>query len=149
MKIKVAVPYTGKEEYKSVKNVIFSGNFVSSKLVKKFEDKFSKYIGLKSATAFNSGTASLHAAMNSLNLKENDEVIIPSISFMSTATAVLHQGCVPVFCDVNLDNYCLNIDDFKKKITKKTKAVIPVHFAGNSCEIDKIVAWTHQGALEN
>ena len=57
--------------------------------------------------------------MNSLNLKENDEVIIPSISFMSTATAVLHQGCVPVFCDVNLDNYCLNIDDFKKKITKK------------------------------
>ncbi len=139
MKIKVAIPYTGKEEYKSIKKIVFSGKFVSGKLVKKFEENFSKYIGLKSAAAFNSGTASLHAAMNSLNLKKNDEVIIPSISFMSTATAVLHQGCTPIFCDVNLDDYCLNIEDFKKKITRNTKAVIPVHFAGNACKIDEIV----------
>ena len=139
MKIKVAVPYTGIEEYKSIKKIMYSGNFVSGKLVKKFEDKFSKFIGLKSATAFNSGTASLHAALNVLGLKKNDEVIVPSISFMSTATAVLHQGCTPIFCDVDINNYCLDAEDFKKKITRKTKAVIPVHFAGNSCEINKIV----------
>ena len=97
MKIKVSIPYTGSEEYRSIKKIIFSGKFVSGKYVKNFEKTFSNYLGLKNATAFNSGTASLHAALNALNLKKNHEVIIPSVSFMSTATAVLHQGCIPIF----------------------------------------------------
>ena len=138
MKIKVAIPVTGKEEYNSLKKIIYSGKFVSGKNVQKLENKFSNYIGTKYAAAFNSGTAALHASLNILNLKKGDEVIVPAISFMSTATAVLHQNCTPIFCDVDLDSYCLDIEDFKKKITKKTKAVIPVHFAGGSCEINKI-----------
>ncbi len=144
MNIKVSIPYTGQEEYKSVRDVILSGKFVSGKLVKKFEQKFSKYLNLKYATAFNSGTASLHAALNALNLKKNHEVIVPSISFMSTATAVLHQGCVPIFCDVKIKNYCMDANDFREKITKNTKAVIIVHFAGSSCEVDKIIKIARQ-----
>ena len=69
----------------------------------------------------NSGTAALHAALSSINLKPNDEVIVPAMSFISTATAVLHQRCKPIFCDVNLNNYCMSPDSFKEKITNKTK----------------------------
>ena len=137
--IKVAVPITGNEEYKSVKKVIFSGNFVSGKNVEIFERKFAKYVGTKYAVCFNSGTAALHASLSALNLNSNDEVIVPAISFISSATAVLHQGCKPIFCDVNLDNYCIDTDSLEKSITKKTKAIIPVHFAGSACNMREIV----------
>ena len=63
---------------------------------------------------------------------------MPAISFISSATAILHQGCKAVFCDVNLDDYCMNIESLKNKITKNTKAIIPVHFAGSACNMKKI-----------
>ncbi len=137
--IKVAIPITGKEEYKSIKKIIFSGKFVSGKQVDLFEKKFAKFIGTKFAVCFNSGTGALHASLSSLNLKKNDEVIVPAISFVSTATAVLHQNCTPIFCDVSLKNYCLDPDDLIKKISKKTKAIIPVHFGGSCCDMKKII----------
>lgn len=139
MKIKVAEPFTGKEEYKSLKKIIYSGKFVSGKIVETFEKNFSKFLGIKYSIGFNSGTAALHAALNCLNLKKNDEVIVPAISFMSTATAVLHNGNTPIFCDVDIDNYCMDPKDFERKITKKTRAVIPVHFAGSACNMNEIV----------
>ncbi len=113
--IKVAVPITGTDEYKSIKKIIFSGKFVSGKNVESFEKKFAKYIGTKYAICFNSGTAALHASLSALNLRQDDEVIVPAISFVSTATAVLHQRCTPIFCDVNLENYCLSTKDLEKK----------------------------------
>ena len=118
--IKVAIPITDLKEYKSLKKIILSGKFVRE-YVNIFEKKYSKYIGTKYSVAFNSGTAALHAALNSLGLGKGDEVIIPSISFISSATAVLHQGCTPVFCDVDLDNYCMNLKSMENKITKKQK----------------------------
>ena len=136
--IKVAVPITGKDEYKSIKNIIFSGKFVNGKYVELFEKKFANYIGTKYAVCFNSGTAALHASLSALNLREKDEVIVPSISFISSATAILHQGCKPIFCDVKLDNYCLDSKSLESKITKNTKAIIPVHFAGSACEMAEI-----------
>ena len=136
--IKVAIPITGQQEYKALKKIIFSGKFVSGKTVEIFEKDFAKFIGTKYAICMNSGTAALHAALSSINLKPNDEVIVPAMSFISTATAVLHQRCKPIFCDVNLNNYCMSPDSFKEKITNKTKAVIPVHFAGSSCDMNKI-----------
>ncbi|MDC1093178.1 DegT/DnrJ/EryC1/StrS family aminotransferase, partial [Pelagibacteraceae bacterium] len=137
--IKVAIPTTGKEEYKALKSVIFSGKFVSGKLVNLFEKEYSKFIGTKYAVALNSGTAALHASLSSLGLKKGDEVIVPAISFVSSATAILHQGCIPIFCDVDIDNYCMCPKSFKEKITKKTKAVIPVHFGGSSCNMLEIM----------
>ena len=137
--LKVAIPITGKDEYKALKQVVYSGKFVSGKIVKKFEGEYAKFVGTKYAVALNSGTAALHAALSSLGLKKGDEVIVPAISFVSSATAVLHQGCTPVFCDVDISNYCMSPESFKKKITKKTKAVIPVHFTGSSCDMSKIL----------
>ena len=139
MKIKVARTSTGIEEYRKIKNVILSGKFVSGKNVLKFEQNFSKYLGLKYGVAFNSGTAALHSALNALGLKKYDEVIVPSISFMSSATSILQQNCTPIFCDVNLDTYCIDVEDLKRRITKKTKAIIVVHFAGNACDMKEII----------
>ena len=137
--IKVSVPFTGLKEYKAVKEVYLNGKFVSGKNVDLFEKNFAKYINTKYACAVNSGTAALHTALRCLDLKKNDEVIVPSISFMSTATAVLQNGNIPVFCDVNIDDYCINPQDLEKKISKKTKAIIIVHFAGNVCEMSQIL----------
>ena len=137
--IKVAIPITGITEFKALKKIVFSGNFVSGKNVEIFEKEYAKYIGTKYAVAVNSGTAALHASLASLGLKSGDEVIVPAISFVSSATAILHQGCTPIFCDVNLENYCLSAESLEKSITKKTKAIIPVHFAGSACEMKKIV----------
>lgn len=138
--INVAVPITGKNELMAIKKVIYSGKFVSGKYVEAFEKNFAKYVGTKFAVCLNSGTAALHAALSSLNLKKNDEVIVPSISFVSSATAILHNGCVPVFCDVNLNNYCLNVESLITKITKRTKVIIAVHFGGSACEMDQIMS---------
>ena len=103
--IKVAVPSLGIEEYKRIKEVIFIGKIVSGKYVQEFE-KFSKFVGTKYACAVNSGTAALHTALKCLDLKPGDEVIVPAISFMSTATAVLNN-CIPKFCDVSLEDFVL------------------------------------------
>ena len=119
--IKVAIPITGKEEYRSIKKVIFDGNFVSGKNVDLFERKFSKYIGTKYAVCFNSGTAALHASLNALGLKKKDEVIVPALSFISSATAILHQGSTPIFCDVNINNYCMDPISLEGKLPEKQK----------------------------
>ena len=137
--IKVAVPTTGNKEFKALKKIIFSGKFVSGDNVKKFEKEYAKFIGTKYAVAVNSGTAALHASLASLDLKKNDEVIVPSISFVSSATAILHQGCIPIFCDVDIENYCMCPESLERNITKKTKAIIPVHFAGSACNMKAII----------
>ncbi len=137
--IKVAIPITGKEEYSAIKKVVYSGKFVSGKIVESFEKEYAKFIGTKYAVALNSGTAALHASLSALGLKPGDEVIVPAMSFISSATAILHQGCTPIFCDVDIKNYCMDPKSFEKKISKKTKAVIPVHFAGSSCNMNKII----------
>ena len=146
--IKVAVPITGKEEFNALKKVILSGKFVSGENVKNFEKEYAKYIGVKYAVAVNSGTAALHTALASLGLKKGDEVIVPSISFVSSATAILHQGCIPRFCDVDLSNYCMSTESLEKNINKKTKAILPVHFAGSACEMKKIIKIAKKYNLE-
>ena len=118
--IKVAIPTTGINEFNALKKVVFSGKFVSGKNVEIFEKEYAKYIGTKYAVAVNSCTAALHASLASLGLKGGDEVIVPAISFVSSATAILHQGCTPIFCAVNLENYCLSAESLEKSITKKT-----------------------------
>ncbi|MDA9696706.1 DegT/DnrJ/EryC1/StrS family aminotransferase [Candidatus Pelagibacter sp.] len=138
-KIKVAESITDFKEYKAIKKIILSGNYVSGSNVKLFEEKFSKKFNHKNSVALNSGTAALHCALISLGIKKKDEVIVPSISFASTATSVLHNGSKPVFCDVEFGSYCLDPEDLKKKINSKTKAVILTHFTGNCCDMDKIL----------
>ena len=137
-KIKVAVPSLNIKEYKRIKEVILNGKIVSGKYVKEFEEKFSKFIGTNYACAVNSGTAALHTALRCLEIKPGSEVIVPAISFMSTASAVIHHNCIPKFCDISIKDYCIDTNDLKKKISNKTKAVIITHFTGNVCNLSEI-----------
>lgn len=132
-------------EKKAVINVLESDWITTGPKTKEFEKLFSEYIGSKHAIALNSCTAGLHIALVAHNIKEGDEVIVPDITFTSTANIVIHAGATPIIADVNPDTMNISIDDIKKKITPRTKAIIPVHLYGQPCDMDSI----NQIAREN
>jgi|TARA_B110000495_G_C22984036_1_gene578797 perosamine synthetase len=139
-KIKLFDPVIGKDEEKSVIKVLKSKFWASGAgvgNVKKFEDKFKQFVKADQCIAVNSGTAALNLSLSLIDVK-NCEVILPSLSFVSTANAIIINGGKPVFVDI--DKKTLNIDPEKiqNAITKKTKAIIPVHFGGLSCNLQKI-----------
>jgi len=138
--IKLFDPSIGKEEYSSVTKTLRSKFWASGTgvgNVSEFEKKFNHYIGSESCLAVNSGTAALHLSLSLINIK-NKEVILPSLSFVSTAHAVIYNGGKPVFVDVDPETLCIDYDMIKKSISKNTKAILPVHFGGIPCEMDKI-----------
>ncbi len=145
--IKVATPSVDEAEVAAVRDVLLSGNYVSGKTVKAFEEEFAAYVGVEHAVAVNSGTASLHAALVAIDLQPGDEVIVPALTFFSTATAVIHQGGIPIFADISLDNYCMCPADLRTRITPRTKAIIPVHFYGHATEMDEVMAIAKEHGL--
>lgn len=106
---------------------------------KEFEEKFAKYVGVKYAIGMNSATAALHLANLVMNIKNGDEVIVPAMTFVSTALSALYCGATPVFADIEEDTLCIDPKDIEKKITKNTKAIIPVHYGGHACKMDEIM----------
>jgi len=108
--------------------------------VKRFEDMFKEYKGSKFALALNSCTSALHLSMIVIDIKEGDEVIVPTMTFAATANAVIHGGAVPVFVDCNRNTMNMDPKEIERKITPKTKAIIVVHFAGRACDMDAIMA---------
>ncbi|MFH1411670.1 MAG: aminotransferase class I/II-fold pyridoxal phosphate-dependent enzyme [Candidatus Omnitrophota bacterium] len=133
-----SLPLIGKEEEEEVLDTLRSGWLTTGPKTKKLEDEFSGYLGAKHSICVSSCTAALHLALVALGIKKGDEVITSPITWPATANVIVHTGAVPVFADVERDT--LNIDPAKieKKITKKTKAIIPVHMAGQPCDMDKI-----------
>lgn len=106
--------------------------------VNKFEEKVCNYVGCKFGVAVNSGTAALHCATFSAGIQKDDEVIVPSISFVATSNTVLYQGGKPVFCDINHETLNIDVSKIEKLITEKTKAIIMVDMCGQPCDYDKI-----------
>jgi len=137
--IKVAQPVVGREEVEAVGKVLLSGRYISGARVREFEEEFAKYIGARYAVAVNSGTAALHIALTVLGIGPGDEVVVPPLTFFSTVSVVLYQDAIPVFADIDKMSYCLDPQDLEKKITKNTKAVIPVHLYGNSADMSSIM----------
>lgn len=137
-RIKVAIPWIGKEEIEAVVEVLKSGYYVSGPNVEKFEKAFAKYIKVKEAVACNNGTSAIHLMLAALGIGTGDEVIVPALTFFSTVTAVIHNNGIPVFADIDSDIYCLDPSDIEDKITEKTKAIIPVHLYGHPAEMDAI-----------
>jgi len=139
-KIKLFSPFFGKEEEKAIMHTLRSGFWASGAgtgNVNKFETNFRNYVNASECVAVNSGTAALHLALSLTDIK-NKEVIVPSLSFVSTAHAILYNGGKPVFVDVDPTTLCLDPAKVKKAITKKTRAILPVHFAGMPCKLDAI-----------
>ena len=103
-----------------------------------FEENFSKFIGSKYAVAVNSGTAALHVSTSSIKINPGDEVITTPLTFVASANCIVYRGGTPILADIKKDTYNIDPEQIKKKITSKTKAIIPVHFAGQPCEMDEI-----------
>lgn len=103
-----------------------------------FEGKFAEYVGAKYAVGMNSATAALHLALVGLGIGPGDEVLVPTITFVSTAHAVSYTGATPVFCDVNRDTLCIDVKDAAGRVTEQTKAIIPVHYGGHPCDMAAI-----------
>ena len=104
----------------------------------KFEEEFAKHLGAKHAVAMNSCTAALHVALLSAGIGPGDEVITTPMTFASTANTVLHCGATPVFADIDFRTGCIDPDEIEKKVTEKTRAVVPVHYSGQVCDLDRI-----------
>ena len=131
-KIKLFDPYVTKNEEKYLISALKSGHWASgagSKYVSLFEKKFQEYVGAKACVSVNSGTAALHLALSVANVT-GKEVIIPSLSFVSTAHAAMYNGGKVIFADIDPVTLCLDPESVKKKISKKTSVILPVHFGG-------------------
>ena len=130
MYVKVASPFIGDEEINGVADVLRSGRYMSGPRVEEFEKKFADFIGVEHAVAVSNGTFAIQAALAAMNLQPGDEIIVPALTFFSTATAVIHQGGVPVFADITFDNFSLDASDLQRALTPRTKGIIPVHYFG-------------------
>jgi len=119
---------------KSQMLTLLHGEFVS-----KFEDEFARYIGVKHAIAVNTGTAALHVAIAALNIGPGDEVIVPPFTFIASASSILHNNAIPIFADIDDKTYTLDPNSVRENITKKTKAIIPVHLAGICADMGELM----------
>ncbi len=108
--------------------------------IEKFEEMLSRYVGTKYALVFNSGTSALHAVLLACGIGPGDEVIVPSFTFIATANAPLFVGAKPVFADIETKTYGLDPEDVKRKITDRTRAIMPVHYGGAPCLISELKA---------
>ncbi|MBI5206740.1 MAG: DegT/DnrJ/EryC1/StrS family aminotransferase [Candidatus Firestonebacteria bacterium] len=139
-KIPVSEPFLGGNELKYVTDCIKT-NWISSigTYVTKFEDMFKKFCGTKYALATSNGTVALHLAIEVLGIKSGDEVLVPDLTFVATANIVTYAKAKPVFVDIDPVTWTIDIKDMEKKITKNTKAVIPVHLYGHPANMKEIV----------
>jgi len=139
--ISFAKPDIGNEEIEEVVNTMKSGWLTTGPKVKQFESNFSDFLGNNklNALAVNSATSGLHLSLEAIGIKPGDEVITTTHTFAATAEVIIYMGATPIFVDVDPDTLCINPSLIESKITKKTKAIIPVHFAGLSSEMNQIL----------
>ena len=132
-------PQYGQEEQDAVLRVIKSNQLFADKEVREFEESYSKYLGCKHALGIGNATEGLHLSLAALDIGIGDEVIVTPFSFISSASCVLMQNAVPVFCDIESESLGLCPNDIEKKISKRTKAIIVVHMFGYPARISEIM----------
>ena len=146
--IKQIQPYFDNLEKKGINEVINSRFITEGKFTKEFEDKIKKFTGSKYAVCLSNWTLGLYCCAKSLNLKPNDEVIIPNITFAACVSAMLLANLKVKLCDINFDDYSLNLDMAKKLVSKKTKAIMIVHLFGQSSNVQQIKKFAKKNKLK-
>lgn len=138
--IPMASPIIGERELRYVTDAILSG-WISSqgKYIGQFEEQFATFCGTKHAVAVSNGTVALHLALTALGIGPGDEVIVPALSFVATASAVRHCHATPVFVDIERKSWNIDPEKIESAITPNTKAIIPVHLYGQPCQMDRIM----------
>lgn len=136
----VSRPCVGDEEIEKIREV-FSSNWLGmGSVVKEFEESVKAFIGSKYVVAVNTGTSAIHLAVDVLGIHPGDEVITPSLTYAAAIQAIIACGAKPVFCDVEEQTLNISIDSVKEKISKKTRAILPVHYCGNPVDMDSLIS---------
>lgn len=139
---KTILPYgrqsVGEDDIAAVTEVLRSDWLTTGPKVAEFEKAFAEFTGAKEAVAVNNGTAALHTAMYAVGVQPASEIIVPTMTFAATANAVVFQGGVPVFCDSDPETLLIDVEQVEKKMTKRTKAVVAVDYAGQACPYDEL-----------
>jgi len=151
--IPINKPWLGTDEKSEILSVLDDGILTSAakdggKRVRDFEFELRNFLNVKHVVAVNSGTSALYAALLAADIKKDDEILLPSFTFVATANSVAALGARPVFVDINTKDYTLDISDLKSKITTKSKAIIPVHLYGHPSDIDEIVEIASKYSLD-
>ena len=141
-------PHITEDEIKAVTDVLLTGWLSMGPKTLEFEQEFRNKIGTSHALSTNSGTAALHLALKAIGLKPEDEVILPTNTFIATAEVVTYFNARPVLCDIEENTHNMDVALLEKLITKRTKAIIPVHFGGQPCDMNEIVAIANQYNLK-
>jgi perosamine synthetase len=150
--IPINKPLLGDEEKQEIlnileENVLTSPAIDGGKRVQEFETILKTYMNVKHVIAVNSGTSALHASLLSIGIKQGDEVILPSFTFVATANSVMAAGATPIFADINKQDYTIDVVDIEKKINKSTKAIIPVHLYGHPSNMNEINSIAREHSL--
>ena len=148
IKVPFVVPNIEPSDCIAIETALKSNLLTDGPSLRKFEKAFSKFTGSKYAIGVSNATSALHLSLKSIGIGTGDEVIIPNITFVATANAVLYTGATPVLADVNRDDLNISPESIKENITKKTKAILPVHFAGKSCNMSQIKKLAYTNNLQ-
>lgn len=132
------LPDITEEEIKEVVDTLKSGWLAKGPKTIEFENVFAKYVGAKYAIGMNSATAALHISLLAAGVGNGDEVITTSMTFAASANTIIHTGATPIFADIDPYTGCIDPEDIERKITSRTKAIVPVHYSGQSCDLEKI-----------
>lgn len=138
--IAISKPVTGPEEIAAMSKVFDSAWLGLGATVQEFEEALKAYLGAKHVVAVNTGTSAIHLALEALRLKPGDEVIVPSITFAACVQSILQAGGTPVFAESREEDLLIDLADVERKLTPRTKAVMPVHYCGNPCDLDRLRA---------
>ncbi len=147
MKIRLFKPCLGQEELNNIKDAFSRAWIGLGPRVVEFENEWCKYISSKISVATNSATAALHLSLTAFHFKEGSKVLVPAITFASTATAILYNQLIPVFVDVDSETISISLDDLEKKYTKECVAIMPVHFGGQPVSMDKLMEFARSKNL--
>jgi len=139
MNIPLVKVYVDDEIKKAVLEVLDSGWYILHEKVQEFERKFAEFCGVKNAVCVSSGTAAIFLSLLALDIKHGDEVIIPSFSFISSATPIIEVGAKPIFVDIEAKTYTVDPEKIREAVTKRTKAIMPVHLYGHPTDMDVIL----------
>lgn len=145
--IRVSQPLVGEAEFQAVKAALERAYYGHAERVVEFEDRLRDYLGAPEVVAVCNGTAALHLALVGLDLSPGDEVLLPSLTFLSSFQAVAATGATPVACDVDPETLIIDLTDAERKLTPRTKVIMPVHYAGNPCILDRCLEFARRAGI--
>ena len=148
MNIRLFKPSVGEEELQKIREAFERSWIGLGPMVNEFETEWEKFVGCKMAVGVNSATAALHLALAVFRFPEGKKVLVPSLTFAATATAVLYNRLTPVFVDSDPVTLGMDLDDLQRKYDKDCVAVIPVHYAGHPVAMEKLMPWARERGLK-